>query len=225
MLQGRRPAGSLVTVLKATNIQLYNQMRWKRQPGGSLFTGLPRGRLRCASHPDQGAPLRPRLPEAPPVTSPPLAGAGDEEDSRTEEVEEATTVPSPGGTTCGLVHACSVCARACVREVRAWRVCLWAGVPSVTLTSPGEGLCLRLPPAAPDVVPLVFCFLFSAASERFVGPSWGCHLGAAGSPGGRERWLCGRSSEGAPARASGKWGSTGDWGCPLSALAQRARRP
>ena len=54
----------------------------------------------AASHSSQGAPLGPRLPEAPPVTSPPLAGVGNEEDLRTEEVEESTTASSLGGKAC-----------------------------------------------------------------------------------------------------------------------------
>ncbi|KAJ1071213.1 hypothetical protein K5549_020294, partial [Capra hircus] len=58
-----------------------------------------------------GTRLGPRLPEAPPVTSPPLAGVGTEEDLRTEEVEESTTVPLFIPRVRG-VCACYICHRA-----------------------------------------------------------------------------------------------------------------
>ncbi|KAM8817153.1 collagen alpha-1(XVIII) chain-like isoform 2-T2 [Rhynchonycteris naso] len=41
---------------------------------------------------EAGVSLKPSLPEAPPVTSPPLAGGSNSEDTRTEEIEEQTTV-------------------------------------------------------------------------------------------------------------------------------------
>ncbi|KAL4681455.1 hypothetical protein H8959_006932 [Pygathrix nigripes] len=46
-----------------------------------------------------GTALKPRLPTPPPVTAPPLAGGSNTEDSRSEEIEEQTTVTSLGAQT------------------------------------------------------------------------------------------------------------------------------
>ena len=80
----------------------------------------------AASHSHQGASLGPRLPEAPPVTSPALAGVGNEEDLRTEEVEESTTVSSLGGKACRVACVCvsgeCVFVAVCVHGVCSWCV-------------------------------------------------------------------------------------------------------
>lgn len=97
----------------------------------------------AASHSHQGASLGPRLPEAPPVTSPALAGVGNEEDLRTEEVEESTTVSSLGGKACRVACVCvsgeCMFVAVCVPGVcmflvcaRQWCVCYWSmHVPGV----------------------------------------------------------------------------------------------
>lgn len=102
-------------------------------------TGRPRPLTNGAVFPlspGQGAPLKPSPPEAPPVTPPPLAGGSHSEDSRTEEIEEPTTVSLLGGKALVGVCACSCCACS-------WCECVWYMCVLVLYTHVcvvGEGL-------------------------------------------------------------------------------------
>lgn len=119
------PGGFFWSSLKSRKILFYKPARPRLRFAGTQVagrraqvTGLRVPAWAVGSHfprsPLQGMSLQPGLPEAPPVTSPPLAGGSNSEDSRTEEIEEETTASSLGGEALSCACAC-----VCVRVVRA----------------------------------------------------------------------------------------------------------
>lgn len=155
------PGGFFWSSLKSRKILFYKPARPRLRFAGTQVTGrraqvtgLRVPAWAVGSHfprsPLQGMSLQPGLPEAPPVTSPPLAGGSNSEDSRTEEIEEETTASSLGGEAlscacvCVRVRACA-CA-SCVRPPGEGLASATAHVPDRAVAGAGPA---PLPPRPP----------------------------------------------------------------------------